>query len=651
MSKVLIVILLNVLVVVLSFAQSIDIPDKIEKLNKAGTTGDLNCNDCEANQNYSRFLDPVDKPRNYFEECIESLCPSGDSSYQQMLDNVYDNTKAKDVEFDKEIAPLILKGTHAAAKLIIESIDQTLAWLKTNPEIKDEKNIRLFNLFDSMYSIYSMDFDLKETSDGVAVDEKAAREKFPALSEKEFNRKVSIVNILMNNYLNNKNRIEDSDPGALRIIYPDGQLKKKIDDLRVGMRARREKVAQSDEFKDLLKLSTMNEIIDDSVFDRVFINGEINSEAIEGIGANEFMLSAFELVLKNKKFKTLLSGPVISIMDYVAENDIEKALSDRRNYAESVMSVGNEKIYETCKAVYATAKEFLPTQRQIDEFKKREPEIKNKFYKSVEGVFSAHSYSLMKPKMDKWFFTYPITKEAFNINFKMALEKEVKDSELSKQNQDKDLRSPGKETVLFMNLMMSSAIDIEDNRISIACEDFMPSTLPDASYSATGGATVGLLPLKDKNAEGIVYHELAHLLFGEMEKKGLSQKTKKWFDKSKSCLGKGHLDPATADAPKENIYLEEDWADMISAHTTKQGSNFMCIFNQNANENGFTLVNSDGEDDHSSDFYRLLHIARVQNESLPAACVEGLKLKNETPNFSNCITGSEDKIKSRGESK
>ena len=125
-----------------------------------------------------------------------------------------------------------------------------------------------------------------------------------------------------------------------------------------------------------------------------------------------------------------------------------------------------------------------------------------------------------------------------------------------------------------------------------------------------------------KYGQGIVSHEIGHIVFDELEKylSTQSEQDNNKIEKIKSCLANKHLE--TKNRPKDQ-YVMEDFADLIGALSTRSHeSNFICagLDQKNNQYIDLSFLNPDFENPHSSRLFRALHIHQVQHGSIPKSC-------------------------------
>lgn len=598
-----------------------DFPDIIEEANRqikgAGWIGNAECLHCSMRQT---------SPEEQIKKCVERLCPDENFSIENLRDQTYDKAVGKDPVFETQIAPIVEEIAKENARANIQHSQDLLIWLKTAPTLRNAAEIRAFNLFAAIG--YFEKFKFNETPVDTKIDRKLSRKEFPLDSNAEFERKFQIATLILDEYA--VQYIPQSNPEELRMLYPGDELTEMVQILTAEIRKRAGKISASEEFKSLMVLPEFRDIVSEKNLNRVFSSGHLNLEAIVDLNRTMTAVSILEKAVSDKHFRKLLTTKPIQIPVFAKTENWVAKIEEEISTAQKFLKDGSPILFDRCKSAYSLGQDFLPSQGEIDRFKTKETSLKEKFKTQIRTFLSSESQSSLNPTIDSWNFNYPMTKAAHMENLKQSLKIALDSAKTWKESSREVDRSKHKPLLYALSGHFVGSGEITDNADDI-CDELVPELISDAAYAPNRGFIVGPIALRQPGAEGIIYHEMAHLLYATLKSQKISSHTGKWFNKTLACLPQNH-------EPKTSKYLNEDWADLISSQVWDK-SNSTCLFTRAtyvSDYEDFSLKNLDPDDTHSSHFFRLLHMSFLKNGKLEPECESVLRQQKQKSKFQNC---------------
>lgn len=577
------------------------------------------------------------------QKCVESLCPNADFNLSKILDNVYSHAANPGKSFDTELLPIIREIALSEAEGLAVTGKDLLKWLKTNPILKDENAIRIFNFF-----MFSRDFH-KFTFTSSGIDRSASRAAFMHLDEAAFDKKVKIGEKFLFIYANVP--FGEKEPEKLKLLYPGDQLAKKIGEVLSEIQAKSKKLASKPNMRLLTQLNSFREMFDDKKLRELFSTNEINPAFIDELNNDSAFLDLLLAVAEDSSLQQMLSSPPIDVKKALP-SDIEPMVAQGIENASRFLQKSEMASSSPCSTVYVMAQQILPTRAQVNQYvQTRGSNLKSEFMAKVKNYFSQHSSQVIENESTSWIAHFPQTKEDHFAHMKQSLLRALADSRKWKSEHQEFSKSPDKDSFYAIG---AALIDEELNNFfsqaESACEELMPNILPDSAFSKTAGFIIGPLVLRyGQAAEGIAYHELGHLVHEALRDKSISPETKEWFNQTRSCLVENHTEftvdernqqISTLKTANNSTYDAEDWADFIASIAEPKQENFGCFFVRKSNPGDYknlSLKNADVSDPHSSNLYRTLHLNFLKKGSIPAVCHQALAAQGETVGFKNCL--------------
>ena len=298
-----------------------------------------------------------------------------------------------------------------------------------------------------------------------------------------------------------------------------------------------------------------------------------------------------------------------------------------------------------CKAILQKNLKALPSKEEKSNWLTTIKDLHRSFGEKFFSKLSSHSKDVVKPQYDDILFELPWDKEEIIFLAKQSileLEQEA-DKDLSNLQEAKD--GSEKRDIALGGAASAYHWNEETFRDQVAssCDEFEVEGLSDASYRLKNGKIkVSWLSFKDpSHQKGIFFHELGHALSTFMERSSLSPESSKKFKTVRNCLngklgavnfglksiGDGVLKLEITNSP----YLEENWADMISASMLDESdSNFACYLQskRGGDYHDMRVYPPEGDSDtHAPNFFRALSIHQLKNKNLPDACKKVLSEK------------------------
>ncbi|MGE3610443.1 MAG: hypothetical protein AB7I27_12710 [Bacteriovoracaceae bacterium] len=328
---------------------------------------------------------------------------------------------------------------------------------------------------------------------------------------------------------------------------------------------------------------------------------------------------------------------------YSKDEILKKANQVKRSLTSlSLESPEIQQNIQHCQAIFNKIQSALPTEKEREEYLRQIDLYKKEFKRVILGKLSEETAKTLGPKLDGVLFDVPASKEVMS---ELMLES-LKDLELDIDG-DKKLKTSDANNKDYILLDILNLMEYEQEKFTgdaaQDCDSYELGSLEDFSLQiGSGKIKVSWLTLKvPEMGKGIVAHELGHALAGIMKENVLSEHSAKVFKESRQCLNNGSYSIANesiiyktnegqvADSYITDLFVEENWADMISANVLeKSGVNFGC-FLLDKNDSGLydsnILFPTDEKDTHAPNLNRVLKIQSILKGVLPSSCKKLLK--------------------------
>lgn len=572
--------------------------------------------------------------------CVEALCEDPKFSMSVEYENAYEAYLDR-TPYDSELAPLVREiRVNDANELLAES-RLLLEWIKDKKTLTDTAAVRMFRLNLGIKDYGKIEF--KSEDGAMKVDEAASRAnlKDEKISKEELQRRGFVVKKLRELAEQVFTEVPDN-PEAFALLYPKDKVQQKIAEWEKRILELENKVKQHPETAFLVNSNQYRDALDSKMLIDELKSGVITSGLLNDLGGAFIFLKGLELAIDDPDFRRNTSHPVD--LSYFAARTVQRA---ERNIqlAQERLRPDFEISDEVCGGTWQLGQVLLPTSAQNKEMAKKIPGFRDKFKSGLKRFLSVETWEKKSKLIDRWNAEMPQTKTAHFQHMKEMLKRAAAYSRWEKRFNDIK-NGPDRDRILPLFLLDDD--DDEDPHMNRSpeydCEDLFPNIYSDAAYRAHGGFLVGPAVVRfGEKVEGIVFHELAHLLAKELQEKDVSPATKSWFEKSRQCLAAQHTE---VDGEKREFYQDEDWADLMAANLLPE-SRFACSFLvQSAQRAGryelMSLINPDPTDDHSSDLFRVMHHHVVATQKLPDVCVRALEKKGQKVNFKNCALAAQE---------
>lgn len=305
---------------------------------------------------------------------------------------------------------------------------------------------------------------------------------------------------------------------------------------------------------------------------------------------------------------------------------------------------------DDCIRKYQFTRQALPTAQQLQTAKELVKKAKATIKAKYGPKYSEKTRALIAKRLDEVGVRLPPSKEEFKKRFLAAINREMRIRRESRAFREKNFQAEKVTALLALNevapsdLLQEIGTGVGPDRGLGFCDRF--EYIRNSGMNGLfDGIEMELFLGRDvarggPYAEGIIFHELGHVLDSVFIRGDVSSESLKKRDEQKQCLA-----AKLKDSQSESMM--EDFADIIGAENVK--INYACdfVFGQGAAKSNILMsAETISEDEnqtqihrevHSSDFFRLLHIEQIQKGKLPKECNQFL-VENKTPiDFSSCI--------------
>ena len=575
--------------------------------------------------------------------CVENLCPDAEFSQSKVLDKIGERFKDKESGYDRDLGPFVKEITQTKSATDIASAQALKEWIKNPPNIQNPSEIRIYNLFKFLRTFEK--FKARAQNGRVIIDLAASRANFSTLNDAEFDHQLKIAKRVYSIF--GKPIFEGTTQREIALRYSGDQLKVQIEKAISETLANAAKVAAHPDLQFLMQLPDIHELARPEHWQDIKNNPQVNPTELQKLSSAHSAMAIFDFLGKDAELKALLTTDRLDLDKDAQESGVAQKLQRLIETRKAQANGPDQDIKGACRLSYVRALEVLPSAQDLEAFRPRIETLKQQFITKSRQFLSAEDAQKIETRLAQATIALPITRDRHLANLKQSLEKGVESARQSKNEMETIQHSDHRD--IFMALMMAQTPDVTKDKSSTEdiCEHLQVQLLPDAALSNGNRILIGPMVVRfGKQADGIFFHELGHLLFSELSNHASRQETETWFTQAQRCLIGNHSEmPAEeqhrqAQNPAQALYVSEDWADLISAQIDEPANNFACFFVRQANDedyDGFLMKNEDLTDPHSSDFYRLLHLSSLKQGQLSAACLGALAAKDAQPHFRNCI--------------
>lgn len=305
---------------------------------------------------------------------------------------------------------------------------------------------------------------------------------------------------------------------------------------------------------------------------------------------------------------------------------------------EGALGAAITQIYNQCLANYSMNMNGLPSQKDLVGARDIFSDVKNHVSDRFLGKLSTRSAALLREKLNGVEAYLPSTSEEFDDDFFEGLKTETESAktQLKSVTELAANRPESFKEFLLPNIYDLASDDwtpeshLQKNEMNY-CKDRELATLNDRAQMTDHVFWVGWLSIKSpKVGKVVMAHELGHLMESYLKNEKISDESRENFQKAETCL---------TDLHPNDKFLAEDFADLVSGISYPEynvGCGLLGFQKQDAPD-ALSVVNSDDDDTHSSDFFRLLHIEQIHQGKLPQLCTDALNAKEPKVNFKSCL--------------
>ena len=332
----------------------------------------------------------------------------------------------------------------------------------------------------------------------------------------------------------------------------------------------------------------------------------------------------------------------------ISDFDMEKKIS---MLEESLKDLDEDRINE-CRFVWYKQKIQTPEREKEKEFRKKIPQLLNKFQKEfVAKKFSPHSSSLIKARLEELKKHLGVEKME-GVNHEGALD-EFKSSiaqKLSEHAENKEPWYPEDAPKLAKDMARIKSVfsyDLAEPDVAKALSDCYNGLSRVDDYSQKSHIHISAFSCNHQPVgEQIFAHELGHALSDKFQDSDVSKESRRAFLKQRKCVSSSYMNPPGSGArdshPGDSQYTEEDMADVVAALVFKNTNAplFSCSFIVPAEDerNWFrpTVLNDSPTDPHSSALFRVIMEAVNKEKVMPPSCRQVMDAFKDKVNFEKC---------------
>ena len=571
-------------------------------------------------------------------ECVAQICPDRQLSYTVAFENLTTKANQPDLYFEKVLGPLILEAAKLELEHNVFTLKETLEWLPSATVEKNPLVIRLSILTDASEKAKRVTW--KYENSNIVVDREKSKAQFPELSSQDLDKLSTRLEKLVG--LQSLKPFKETDISSLLLRYEGDLLIKAIDKIFISLSANKKKLEDNPDAAFLRTFPMIQKMGDVEALRLQMSVSGLDQVFIEKLNSEVLTMEIIVKLISDPDFVKVFDGPEIDVKKYAKEKDLTKKITEI--VAKRQAPLDPAAVTATCRAQYAKAYEFLPSENELEVFKNSGDKMKQMFIDKTKDLICPENRGKYINVVKAWKPIYPLTREKYQKIIKTELEKNLKAANESKSNAVKVMKSSFRDSAFSLSL--SSLSETKTFYADDSCKSLEIEILPDAATFSGQGFIVGPWTVKNKNLVSITFHEMAHKLYKEAFSGDC--KDKSFLQKVQSCLASQHTELSLEEqlgdssalffnkAPK---YDSEDWADLIAAAVSGADQNLGCalIPRTVGSADHYSMKSSTKSDVHSSSFFRMLHFNFLKDGKIPESCEKALATKGEKPNFKNCL--------------
>ncbi len=550
--------------------------------------------------------------------CVNDLCPSSvHETYKAKASLLYAAELVRE-DYSSEIDPYVQRVIDSENTFNTTLDEQARQWLERDGLIRDPYEKKLFTAFLAQQITDKLVLE-RNAQGSIVVNRAATLAASPEIKAQDLDNIVLTIEGLYNGLFSNSNMAVLYSWEDLILTYNSQELTTKLEEMISAVEMYKNETAEFTDILRLEKISVIGEIFDTSRFRSQLASGPSRSLLNELQKAFQF---SFLFHVANSSQIAVSPLPLNvrqQVLRFLPQNlesfDRDAASSGSRN---------------ECLMTFAAGRLFLPTRNELASAEPRLAELKRKFLNKLDTIYSVTTAQAIRSDAAQWTFQLPLAKEIFPETLRNALDEKQK----KMSTRLASLRASSSQNMDFLyalnTLYREHGVESEYLAEDL-CTGLAPEQIDDAASTISTKVRVSPLSVRaGAAADGIVLHELAHKLFRNLRTNHrMSAHSQGIHQNIKTCLTSLHL-PAT------QTYLDEDYADFISALIGgSQNSNLAC-FLVRQDDPTYILQNADPADSHSSGFFRLLHYELLQKNQLPESCLQAARIEQANGTIKNC---------------
>lgn len=567
--------------------------------------------------------------------CIRSICPLDQASVQTEVSAAIAYADKPDSFYEIELQPIVDALVRQSAESDKEDADYTLKWMKTAPDLESPGYIRIWNLAKTLGMAQRFEIELKDEK--FVVDQKKSRPKFSEVNDETFDRHVKIEEEVLKTYLahlSSEHHYPNDDHAVNMMLYRE-RIQARARQTISAILSQSQKLQEDPQIGEMFKILLHSRLSSvDHVKNLIDEGLEVDTGSLDILSEVKMLLDVMSIAIDPARNSILDSAP-IHLKKVIEGDKLNETLSRVRNRAQEILSNPSKTVSFTCQIAYASAQRFLPSEKEVEAFRRRIDSLKTRFIEQTKDLVCAADRESYQSQVRSWTPHYAITKERHRQLLKMNLQRQLRSVQKGREAFEGALSSDKRDQIFASTLPFIDGKEEKSTKSADdVCDLFIPDLTPDSAALHNGGFVVGPMPIRFPEAEGIVFHELGHHLLHSIENKKMCFDSKR-IEKIRACLSSLH--PENSDS-RRTFYEAEDWSDLVSAG--QGNSNKGCLYRPQSDPEEYgrlSLVQTDSGDPHSSRLFRLLHIHFVESGEVTPQCHEALAARGEKPQFKNCL--------------
>lgn len=589
---------------------------KIEQMNKPGGAPA-----CELSIPKSDWPNPLDGA------CIEALCPNGSGQVDTILDSISEGELP--VNIRDKLLKSYFESVAAEIQSDLASLKNLQDQLKSGKPFSAESSILANGIFSSITNISKLSINV----DG-SINESASFDAMIANgdSRDELEATKRMHNIYEGQSRRRKSLLLQSAALAMAHLSPH-ELQRQISLVHGDLL--RDVSAISKAMSVPPNLIINSDLIAGALAQRL-LGGRYTTVDLEDLSHSSSFIEILAVAVRDPKLKQLLPKAPVQL-EKILDQDFVKKISERIEFMEAYLAnssdIDQEKLSaivwegNNCAIAAARAQALWPSAKQIQDFKGIEEEWRLEFQNALGKIFSTATSKALKGLSRRWKMVPPEPAEKFSNNIIGRFERR-KTSFMENFNTIKGLSNDSKESnsaVLVAQLKAGGVDAFAESSVKV-CKEAWNAMFNDSATLKSDELNLSPLTIRfPERGRAVAFHEYGHKLSLFVRSKNASKISREATEKRRLCLASLH------DGSEK--YVEEDWADMISAAAGGENKNCYWV----SPREGLSLANSNTKDSHSSGFFRTLHHHLTAGQSVPAVCQDAMKAKGEEIKVKSCL--------------